>query len=895
MEKFFKYPKVIVGVIALITVFFVLQLPRTELDNNNYRFLPQNHQSRIIADHFEETFGNSTAIMVGLERPVGSVFDPVFLTRIRDYISTIQGFEFVDDVSSIMTTDYITAEGDTIVVTDLVGEDFSGTAEEIALLQQRIASWDLYQGSLVSDDLSSTQILIPIDVPQADAGEPEVIATLFKVRDTALEMFEGLATVYVTGDPVISATISEATVDDIVLLIPLVVIVLLAVLFFAFRRASGIILPTLTVLIATIWSVGSMPLLGIKLSILSMVVPVLLVAVGSAYGIHIVTHYYEETGKKQLTNEEHRRIVFCLVRRLFKPVFLAALTTLAGFISFCFTPIVPMFEFGVVTSLGVLAAFIVAVTLIPACFLIRGPKEIQAKRKNKKPGRDWDAVIGQGFFYLVMRRRLVLVCTAILTVIAIYGSSKLIIDNVLVEFFDKNTDIVKSDRFIREKFGGSKSISMALEADSTEALLDPRVLGAMDDLSAILMEREPLVGKAAGFSDMVKRINQVFNADESPDRISVNASAVTQGEEGGAFGFGSFGFDENEVVSSPAEFSANIADSVSSEGNADLLAAQISAADLIALLDSAAGTKAGMNANDLVRELKRRTNYEGMAYYEIPREPEKYGKTTDAELEGLIANYLVLLSGDNTDYSNDPIEPTAIRSSIQMRTTGCNDTVQVIDTIKGYAEKLFPDTVRFTVGGGSALEVAVTELVVDSQMITIAVSILMVFIIIALSNKSLAAGLIGSISIIIAVLCNFAIMGFLGIKLNIGTAIIASLIVGIGIDYTIHFMDSFKREYLAGNGDADENAFLHRTFKSSGKAIIVNALSVGGGFAVLAFSKFQIIADLGLLVALAMIITAFLSLTVIPAFLVTLKPKFIYGTKSLPRMGDEINIQGVKI
>jgi predicted RND superfamily exporter protein len=122
-------------------------------------------------------------------------------------------------------------------------------------------------------------------------------------------------------------------------------------------------------------------------------------------------------------------------------------------------------------------------------------------------------------------------------------------------------------------------------------------------------------------------------------------------------------------------------------------------------------------------------------------------------------------------------------------------------------------------------------------------------------------------------------MGFLGIKLNIGTAIIASLIVGIGIDYTIHFMDSFKREYLAGSGDADENAFLHRTFKSSGKAIIVNALSVGGGFAVLAFSKFQIIADLGLLVALAMIITAFLSLTVIPTLLVTIKPKFIYGKK----------------
>jgi predicted RND superfamily exporter protein len=63
----------------------------------------------------------------------------------------------------------------------------------------------------------------------------------------------------------------------------------------------------------------------------------------------------------------------------------------------------------------------------------------------------------------------------------------------------------------------------------------------------------------------------------------------------------------------------------------------------------------------------------------------------------------------------------------------------------------------------------------------------MVFIIIAISNRSLAAGIIGGIPIVIAILCNFAVMGFMGIKLNIGTAITASLIVGIGIDYTIHF------------------------------------------------------------------------------------------------------------
>jgi predicted RND superfamily exporter protein len=141
----------------------------------------------------------------------------------------------------------------------------------------------------------------------------------------------------------------------------------------------------------------------------------------------------------------------------------------------------------------------------------------------------------------------------------------------------------------------------------------------------------------------------------------------------------------------------------------------------------------------------------------------------------------------------------------------------------------------------------------------------------AFSNKSPIAGFIGAVPLTLAILCNFAVMGFLGIKLSLGTALISSLAVGIGIDYTIHFIEFFKHEYQSGNP-----SFLRQTFIGCGKAIIINALSVGAGFGVLAFSQFRIIAQLGALIALSMLITAFVSLTVIPALLMTIKPQFIY-------------------
>jgi predicted RND superfamily exporter protein len=152
----------------------------------------------------------------------------------------------------------------------------------------------------------------------------------------------------------------------------------------------------------------------------------------------------------------------------------------------------------------------------------------------------------------------------------------------------------------------------------------------------------------------------------------------------------------------------------------------------------------------------------------------------------------------------------------------------------------------------------------------------MVFIIIAISNRSLAAGIIGIVPLGISILINFAVMGFLGIKLNLGTSMVASVSVGIGIDYTIHYIEAYKREYRSTGGTGD---FLRRTFATSGKAIMINAVSVGAGFAVLLLSQFVMLEQLGLLIALTMATSAFVSLTIIPVLLLIFKPKFVEGVR----------------
>jgi predicted RND superfamily exporter protein len=880
IEKFFAHPLVIVLAIGLITVFFALALFRAELDNNNIRFVPENDEARLNSKYIDDTFGSSLFILVGLERDQGTIFDPGFLALIRAYVKRVEEIEIVGNVNSIMDSDYIAGEGDTIVVEKLVGEDFSGSPEDIAELKERLLSWDLYRNALYSADFSATQILVPLEIDSEDAGRPEFIQEYMQVRDIAREMFRDEARVYVTGIPVISATISESMRKDLVVLIPLVGIVVLTVLFLSFRRLTAVLLPMLTVAVATIWAMGAMPLFGVKLSVLSTVLPVILVAVGSAYGIHVLTHYLDDRDKSgSLGAQEHRALVFSLLRRIQKPVFLAFITTFAGFFSFCFTRVLPIREWGIFASFGVFSSFLVAVTLIPSLLILRGPKPMPLFGRSPLPGRQEKSpeYLLAGFFVSAARKkRFVLGLSALVLVLALRGTSKVKIDNVFVEYFKPSTDISRSDRFIREKFGGSKVLNVVMEAESPEILLHPGSLSAMDGLGVFLESQVAETGKVMGFTDLVKRINQVFNADQDPRGLKTAAggSSLDGGGFGdfGDFGFGGFGFgDFDGDLPDKGETPGDGTDAGGGTAAAGELEKIYPVGELLDLFNRALG-EGGRGLEDWMGNLKRLVNYQGAAYYEIPVDPLRYGKTRPEELQGIVSNYLILLSGAIDSYSDDPLEPRAVKMVVQLRTTGDEDTARAVASIHRYIERHFPGNVKTLVGGSAMVEASLNKLVVQSQLSSVVISLLVVFVIISLANRSVLGGLIGVISLSISILINFGLMGYWGIKLNIGTSMVASLSIGIGIDYTIHFMETYKAEWRLHGGEGN---FLRRVFVTTGFAIVINALSVGAGFAVLLLSEFVILKDLGLLIALTMGTSGLVSLTVVPVLLTVLKPKFI--------------------
>jgi len=873
MQKLFKYPWIITAVIVLITVFFGAQLPKAELENNNMRFVPPDDPALLTSRWIDEQFGSSFFILVGLQRQYGTVFDADFIDRIGDYKAKIEDMPIVKSVTSLINADYITSKDDSIVVEKILKSGFTGTQEEITELKRRLLSWDMYERALFSDDFTATQILIPLSINSEQASSKETSEYFIKIRDIAHEVFDSCATVHVTGMPVIIATVNEAMNADLKLLIPVVILVVLLILFISFRAFTPVVLPLISVVISVIWSVGAMPLFNIKLSVISTVLPVILVAVGSAYGIHIVTHYLlnRELKNTDINREEHNALVIDTVMKIIKPVFLAGLTTFVSFLSFCFTTVAPCREFGYFASFGVAAAFIVSIFLIPSLLIIRGPKKIRNVKHADAENKGVSAFIADNLTILAIRKKTILFFAFIIVIVSFFGLSKLIIDNIMVEYFKPNTEIYIADKFIRQQFGGSKIVSIVFSAKDTETILHPDTLAVMDGLSSYLQKNVQGVGKVMGFTDLIKRINQVFNADESPDGLPVTTTAAVS-KPSDSFGFGDFGFGSFEFDDTPKP--AVIAPKKTNTNKNK----SYTQTELIELFEKAGSKSRSMDVNELVWELKKQLNYEGASYYEIPSNPKYYGKETKEELQGLIANYLILLSGNISDYANDPLEPTAIKSTVQLRTLGMEDSHVIFKKINQYVEDRFhslnlDEKVKFTLGGSTMVESSLNDQVVQTQVVSMLFSIICVFIIVSLANKSWVAGIIGIIPLSISILINFAVMGFFGIKLNLGTSMVAAVAVGIGIDYSIHCMEAYKREYEAFGGNSN---FLRHVFFSSGKAIIINALSVGAGFAVLTLSNFVMLGDLGMLIAITMFSSAFVSLTVLPALLLLIKPKFIY-------------------
>ena len=942
MERLNRYvvehPWLFIGINVVITLIFAGFASGLVIDDDMMNYLPEN-------DPVVETFREVGDLFQG--NAVGAIMietDDVFtneslqhIDKLTDLCSRVEGVSSIVSLTNVMD---MRPDGDMLQVERLVEEDRVYSDSELAELKEYVMGKDMYAGNLVSEDGRFSLIMVKL---APDADNKLAVAELEDIVD---KEEGGQFRHYRTGTPFVAADGDRSAKGDLRNLLPTVILLVVVVLFLTFRTVRGTVLPAVAVIVSVIWAMGLLAVTGQNLTTVGIAIPVLLIAVGSAYGIHVMNEYYatvrsEATKKDDLTQA---------MSQVGMPIFLSCLTTIAGFASLATADLSPIKQFGIYTAFGVLAAFITAFTLIPSLLSVLKyrPGVLREKTNSVRFGN-----MAGGIF---RNRVAIIAVVAIIVIAAISQFPKLTFDTDVAGFFRPGSPTKVAIDLVNENFGGANPLHVHIKGD----MKSPFVLRQMQAMGDFLESVEAV--HPISYASLIKEANQTING---PARIPATRNQVAslglflEGQEQ-VSDYLTPDYSQGLIVARTAETRstkmakindqirayldqlpksayvidrnlasgelAELAEAHLIDGLTDEISEQLwekpdatggeqVRAKLLGLLDytqTAFAEEYEWDIEDIIddslsvdslwfelddpvgsRDLAREMFIKGATPEELMVAWEELNPNCDPfDLEDAAEFLWDDLDWLYQDAKQDHLAEAAyslmeIGSSKELSYDALVGTLRDIWVDEVYVTKLPVkltkdpavklDEFKVQLTGPPVVYEVTTARLQTSQRRSLSISLVIVALLLILQLRSVSMGLVACTPIILTVLINFGTMAITGIPLDVATTMIASVAIGTGVDYSIHFANRLRRA-LEQNDSLE--ASLGLTLSQVGKAITANALSVALGFFVLILSSTVIIAQFGGLTALTMVVSAVLALVFLPAlYAVTGSANFISQAK----------------
>ncbi len=614
-------------------------------------------------------------------------------------------------------------------------------------------------GRTLSTDFRHALLRIQVkpDIPQTQAME-----YARRLKDFTTDYFQrhGI-TAELSGETYIMMDIQGLAMRDGVILGLAALAFIVLVLFFTFRKLLDVLLALAVVLISILWVFGLMGFAGLRFTIVSIAIVPLLLGIDIAYSIHVLTRYYEERSK----GEGAREAAMLAVKTVGVAVFLAAATTMFGFVSFSISDLPPILEFGLLCLVGVFFGYILSVFFLPAALVIRDRRRgrVESKRTDEHRLLNW---VDRGLVRLSLlaerRRKVVWALTLLLVAGCMLLASGLSTSADIRTFVPQDLPAYEVFLRLEEYFGGQDSAVALVEG---EDLLSPEALLSMQDFIASV--------------------------------LSHPRNLTPQGEEKY--------FKADRVVGLPTIFTAI-------EGGMPASVAEAEAA-----LERA-GTLYGFDTSALITPDGRKA----LVAFDVPFLGEEEEEDMAAILKERAAE-------------SEAASPVALR----FRVTGI--PLIIADTM----DTLFTTQVKTSV----------------LALILCALLVIIVF-------RSFFYGLAATSVVFLAIAFELGILRILGWPLDIMTVLIASLVIGTGIDFGVHVTHRFREEVYV-NGVGAEEA-INSTVRNVGAALLSAAVTTCGAFLILAISSLSVLRRFGIITAIALACACFAALVLAPSFLASI-------------------------
>jgi predicted RND superfamily exporter protein/GGDEF domain-containing protein len=471
-------------VVGALTLFFLSAIPRLVFNTSIYDMVIEDIDETRQYQRFKDIFGSEEIIRVVIS--CRDVFEEAAFRKISTLAHALGGIEGVRRTISLP---------DVKKAVDLSGN------WPLETFRSRVADVPLFRDNLLSADHRTTLITLVL----ADGASHEMIIT--RVQQLIDRAGPDLS-LYQMGMPVISDALAAFTERDFFRLPPITFLVVALILFLLFRNGRDVLLPLASVSLALIWTLGFIAMTGLALSILTMIVPVFLIAVGTAYCLHIVSEYRHQS----IRNPSPETATLATFSTIAFPTVLAAGTTILGLGSLFVSRIFAIKTFALFACGGMVSFVVIILTFLPATLSLMPlprPAGGVGKQRPTLVQRLIDAIVSLNLDH----RRVTLPLFAVLILVCIFGMLRLEVETNPVDYFRKDAQVRRHFDDIHQRLSGSFPVNVMMTHGAEDYFQTPAAIDALHRFQAFA-ETLPGVDKAVSFAEYLKLVNYASNRYE---------------------------------------------------------------------------------------------------------------------------------------------------------------------------------------------------------------------------------------------------------------------------------------------------------------------------------------------------------------------------------------------
>ena len=859
------HPKWVIGVMAAITLVLAALIPMVKVDTDPENMLPETEAVRVFHNAMKREFSLYDMVVVGIvnETDPDGVFNPTSLARVYELTEFAKTLRWPDphaegktegvveiDLLAPSMVDVIEPAGPGTVRFEWLMAEPPTTREAAVAIRERALSNPLLHDTLVSEDGKALCLYLPLT-------SKHLSYRVYQALRGKIASFEGDEQYHITGLPVAEDTFGAEMFKQMAISAPLAMLVIFILMYVFFRKLVVIISPLIVAMVSVICTMGLLIGTGHTVHIMTSMIPIFIMPIAVLDSIHILSEFfelYQQTKDRRATSAK-------VMEQLFQPMLYTSLTSAAGFASLALTPIPPVQVFGVFVAIGVMLAWLLTVTFIPAYTMLISEKALAnfgAVHHDEGPGTRLGKVLHWlgGFAY--RRAKLILAVTALAAGIAAYGISRIQINDNPVKWFTPSHPIRVADRTLNEHFAGTYMAYLVLESEDAArtsgdvaTALDARFAALAKTLTEDFPEALPVIATA--------RVRAAAAAKDAASGDALLDSLVKQA---------------NAEAEKAEDDAADAWGEVAAALEAEQLAKQtFKRPDVLryverlqeALLGSESVGKSSSLA-DLVKKVHKELREGAAEHYRVPDSFEAVAQCIDQTQNAHAPTrddvwHLV----EKPDQSRGVPGFRKTSLWVQLRSGDNRDTERVVRAVDAFiAANPPPVPLKHRWFGLTYINIVWQNKMVSGMLQAFLGSFLIVFIMMTVLFRSPLWGILSMVPLTVTIALIYGIIGLVGKDYDMPVAVLSSLTLGLAVDFAIHFL-ARSRGAVAEAGSWEKAAAP--MFGEPARAIARNIIVIAIGFTPLLLAPLMPYKTVGFLMASILAISGVATLFLLSALM----------------------------